>query len=273
MAMFQLEFEYQQQAQRGATGWSETFWTNAGDVQSGLSIGAALAPLLRAVHSRRALMQSYSVRDTSLDPSQTVPRLSGSVTVGETPDQAASRQEGMYPTTAVRISTVDSAGRSADHWLRGMPDDVDTGGYLTPPPTWLTAMNALLSALGSVGLVNRHIDTAQQKKPVRGITQTGTVTVVNHGYPDGVFVRIGRTTSNPNIDGVYRISVGEDPDTFTLIGAPILTAPAVVSKSSYAMRQLYVQFGVTSALMEEVTKRNVGKPGRSPSGRQTTPKS
>lgn len=273
--MFAISYEWDMDTDGGGAGWSENFWTAASTLAGALSAADSLAPYLAAVHSNEARLRTYHVTDTPADPGLTTPRLTTSRTYNDSGHFLNLRYDGMYPTTAARLGLFDTNGRSHDVWLKGMPDGIDVKGKKGILPIWQLKMGALTSRLVNpvANIVRRHLDYAQAKKPVKAISQTGVVTCVGHGYTENNVVRIGKTFSTPNIDGVYRVAaIAGSADTFQLVGFPPVASPPVTSKSSYAMRQLFVTTGLAAVEYEAITKKNVGRQRGGPRGRQKTPK-
>lgn len=273
--MLLLHYEWEQDTDQGSAGWSENFWYIGSDLAGALTLWNSFAPYLAAVHSNEARLRGGSVRAVSDDPGVRIARLYTPVTYYDSGHFLSLRYEGMYPSTAVRISIYDSNGRSNDVWLKGMPDGIDVGGHLALLPIWQLKMNALLNFIKTPGsgFARRHLDFAQAVRPVTAVSTTGVVTCKGHGFSDNNVIRLGRTNSDPNIDGLYRvIAITGSADTFQLGHFRPLAAPAETTPASYAQRQLQVAVAATDAKMEGVTKKNVGRPRRGPRGRQTTPR-
>jgi hypothetical protein len=272
---FLLHYEWEQDTDRGSAGWSENFWYGQSDLPGALAVWNNLAPYLAAVHSNEARLRGGSVRAVSNQPEAKIPRLFTPVDYYDSGHFLGLRYTGMFPTTAAQLTLRDVEGRSNHVWLKGMPDGIDVGGQIGILPVWQLKMNALLAFIQAPvnGIVRRHLDFTQPQKPIDGITATGVVTCVAHGFPDQAFVRIGKTTSTPNIDGIYRIKlISGSADTFQLLHFPPVAAAPATSRASYAQRQQYTTVSVTTAVWGGISKKNCGRPRRGLRGRQTTPR-
>jgi hypothetical protein len=272
--VFHCIYSYYQQTQRGPTGWSETFWNNNSSGEQAVTEAIQLGVLLRNIHSKNALMQGISVRQTSDDPSIKTTRRVSFTAVNETLFQAGSRLPGMYPTTALRIQVRSNDGRSNYVWLRGMPDDIDREGTYTPQVGLIIPMNQFLAELAgpATGWARRQLVAANARAPITAVTGGGVVTCPAHGFGVNDRIRIGRTVSNPNIDKVYRVGEVLTLDTFQIVGIPPTSGPIGITEQSYAQKQFFEGAIILFASPAAVSKRNVGRPTGSPSGRQKTPK-
>jgi len=262
------------QTQRGPTGWSETFWNNNSSEPAAVSEALSLGVLLRNVHSRNALMQGISVRYVDNDPAVRKTRRVSFKAINETLFSATSRLSGMYPTTCLRLNVFSADGRSNYVFLRGMPDACDIEGDYLPPPSFLIPINQLCAELasGSTGWARRQLIEANLIKPITAISTAGVVSCKTHNYTTNQRVRIGRTISTPNVDKVYRVGDTVTADTFNVVGFPPVAAAPTITEQSYAQLQLYEGVIISSAAPGGISKRNVGRPSGSPTGRQKTPK-
>jgi hypothetical protein len=272
-AAYKLSLFYVHNAERDA-GWSENWYTSVSDLttiegnpnewQSGLAGKLALASM--RLHGRTAFVKYVRIAELAAPRRTRVvntrlqynPQVPGTET-WET-DQT---------TSGLNLRVFAGNGVNSDHQLRGIPDGmIGQNGRFRPTDDYFGRLGEFHLFRAQNNIVVRFKDESQQKKPIEAITQTGIVTITNHGYNTNDLVRVGLLRGLEVFNGVWRIN-RIDANQFQLRFAVATTDVLRNSPSSYAQKLGFDSIGPDSWEITFATSHKVGKPTRVRVGRRT----
>lgn len=246
-----------------AGGWSINFWNSNTTGLAGADYVTLKTALLK-VEGRQTIIPhvrwSLVEGPTPLSDGADFPGFSNqNVDIGDNSD---------YGTTSLLIK-LRAQERSAQTWIRGIPDLVCTkGGEYGPGNTiegdYATRVGALFTVLesSSNGWSIRVRDKTITKKNVNTITSAGEVTVNAHGYAQGDVVTIsGVTFPDKYPNGRWKIQAVVDANSFHLARwNPPLLSPGPWPLQGTCQKYVFLVKQITRCEVVRISKRDIGRP-------------
>lgn len=263
---FRVSYFFVQQTAR-AGGWSENFWNGASDLNVAVTKANDLGNALLAVHGHTSYITA--IRYSEVGAFRRVAVAEQTMTFNP---QVGNAVVSDYPTTALLLRMNSAPNYVTNQWIRGIPDSqISAGGFYVPTGTFAQAANALFGVLttGTNQWAMRVQDKSVPKKAIFSISNTGVVTVPNHGYFDGDYIRVSRVQGFKGANGVWKIQV-VDTNSFQLL---FWTAPPVGTPmygNPTAQKQIKTFISPVGAAFIRATEHKVGRPSGVLTGRRRT---
>lgn len=268
---WRVSYLFQQQTPR-ACGWSENFWHGPATPAQIHAAQLALRPKLLSVHGSAAI-NTY-VRMSQVDTTRLV--------VDEFPDTinlgAKESEQGTdYPTTSLLLSLSNDIEeptyRKTRQWIRGVPDDVTkNAGSYQPDSAFVTRVNALVEHLASPASnwVIRIRNPAEADIPITAVTALGVVTGAANTFAFNDLVQLKGKYLPSFLKRTWRVAPGNVATEFHLAGFDPPKSFTGWTGIAYARRVSYIYSDIKAGYIVRTSKRNVGRPFGSPTGRRST---
>lgn len=261
---FHVTYSYNQPVRKQG-GWSENFWSSAGTLDTAVKAGAALRPLLQALHGQQTNLTEMTVKDASAS------RISKTVVFDPGTIAGTSNEDSDYPTVALLLKMTNATGDYfTKQWIKGIPDEATKRGVYFPG-NYNAAVNAFLKYLGTT--VNGWVMRVRKNKAtipaknIESVTNLGVIGITAHGYVNDEHVRIARVGGVGPINGDWQI-YNVTPDTFQLRGFKPLANPEGWDGKGTARKIEYTFPEIKLAELLGISSRKVGRPRGGLSGRQ-----
>lgn len=258
-------FFVQQTAKSG--GWTENYWSIFSDLDQTRNKAADLANALLAVHGHTSYITN--IRYSEVGAFRRVLVTDQTMTFNP---HVGNNVASDYPTTALLLRLDSAPNYVVNQWVRGIPDtQVSSGGFYTPSGVFVNSANSLFALLvnGANGWGMRVQDKSVQKKGLFSLSNTGVVSIPNHGYFDGDYVRISRVQGYRAANKIWKILV-IDANSFQLVWWIAPPVGTVFSGNPTAQKQVKILITPTSARFVRATEHKVGRPFAVLSGRRST---
>lgn len=258
-------------------GWSENFYTADSSFATATASSAILRGALGAIHGRQTLYQATRV--TKLDDVTNIPVRLSSL---DEPTSSLGFNSAVpfsystdYPTTAIAIRAQYTDGKISTQWLKGIPDGVFEAGQPLGSglPDFTARIDAFMSVLnsGASPWRMRLLSGASVNQHFTSFDWTiGQVTIPNHGFTAGQLIGVkgARGVNSEQINGRWRVEA-PTANTFFLAGFSATTMTPALTNGCVAYNVTYGLYKANWSVLR-VSKRNVGRPFGSTSGRRKT---
>lgn len=263
---FKVSFKFTQRA-RKTSGWSESFWCTANNLEDTRTAAFQLQVALLRLHSATSYVTHilYSeiagFRQTFL--------FDGSNT--SNPESTAVAD---LPTSALllRLRNAEAKTYQTLQWIKGVPDaQINSGGFYIPTAGYAGYVNALIGLLVSGPWAMRCQDKTISKKDILAIDQAGTVTCPAHGYDVGARVRISRVQGFKAANRLWKV-LSKTTDTFTLAGWIVPVPPTPMYGENMCVQlqsKILVAIKAQGSEILGATSHKVGRPFALATGRRT----
>lgn len=261
---FHVTFFFVQQTAKSG-GWSENFWNQLSDLNAVFAKAADLGNALLGVHGHTSYITTIRYSEVGAFRRAFVQELSNTFN-----PQVGNGVVSDYPTTALLLRMSQDPNYVTNQWVKGIPDSqVAGGGFYLPTGSYVAAVNTLMGTLttGANGWAMRCQDKAIPKKAIFSISGTGVVSVPNHGYFDGDYIRVSRVQGYTKANKIWKIQV-VDANSFQLLFWVAPPTGTVMGGNPTAQKQGKTLISPQKAVFIRATEHKVGRPFATLTGRR-----
>jgi hypothetical protein len=272
--LFRCTVRHTQLADIKTGGWGESFWSQAGSLSDAIDNTKTLRDAMFQLKGNQTALPSSRITPWPAANRQTK-------LVAYAVAQAQSTVAGFdsdYPTQALLLKLISNGGYETLQWLRGIPDNVITGGGKYTPGNvtgFVARMNTFLGILkdSSQAWCQYKLNTATPTKIITSVAlATGIVTSVGHGLAalgSVKSMRLSGFLSPRGLNKVWNVIV-DTVDTVKLLGyVPPSNPNVAVSFVLAKMReQIKIPIQINDAVIVRATEHYTGRPTELLGGRR-----
>lgn len=245
-------------------GWTENFWSRAGDKAMALKMSMKLKDVLIPVHGAQTSLDKLHISKADGTRALITKTFSD-----VDKSNGLSTEDSDIPNTKAQLKLASGEDYLTTQWIGGIPDSAVQKGKLVQDKDFLKAAKKLFAHLADDGNLwgMRVLDGNNEFGVIHNITNTGIVTIPGHGLANGDRVLISKVPDIADANGEWDIE-NVTADTFSLKNWGAAHAGPEAVQEGRAKKQNLIMVGITEAMFAKASSHKVGRPSDLSTGRR-----